>query len=418
MEGKVSQDESRRMVSEFFVKSLNVILGARIPSKYLQPATSSSAASASANKSFNLVLVNSPMRNKCHLSVVEPIVVDVLLLHHGSSACAAIEDQVFRWSPSQQTQQSQSLLERWVVHCVPWTCLKNSEKTTQSPDHITKNKTAATTAKKPPLSRRSVAAPPPSAEEKKNPWKKAMKMLSIMLRSLYNLTRLLPAYRIFQQLNSSSSRGSPGCCHFDLSYKVRSTLSVTGHGSSDKSLCKFNLTPVETELGRMCISVKYSDAASVERAIQRTNSIFSEIIQDYVGGGGGDGGGGSSGSSQNPHFAVKDRRICAATRTMSSNIPAAEVAAVAAVKRSYSSPMNPIELDQQQELVCPFACDDERKVSRDAAAGALITALVSAVPIEKSPPRDKCSRPTGTLREALRELRSYTDIARKKAVNI
>jgi autophagy-related protein 13 len=97
-----------------------------------------------------------------------------------------------------------------------------------------------------------------------------------MLRSLYCLVRTLPAFRLFKLANSSSHSRS-----FSLSYTV-SSASLAVSEQDEGAMIKCNLTPIETQWGRLCISSMYRNATAVT-ALEVTPRILSRIIADYVG---------------------------------------------------------------------------------------------------------------------------------------
>lgn len=98
----------------------------------------------------------------------------------------------------------------------------------------------------------------------------------IMLRSLYCLVRTLPAFRLFKLANSSSHSRS-----FSLSYTV--SLAPSAMSEQDEgAMIKCNLTPIETQWGRLCITSVYRNATAVT-ALEVTPRILPRIIPDYVG---------------------------------------------------------------------------------------------------------------------------------------
>ncbi|KAG0569717.1 hypothetical protein KC19_6G110900 [Ceratodon purpureus] len=98
----------------------------------------------------------------------------------------------------------------------------------------------------------------------------------IMLRSLYCLVRTLPAFRLFKLANYSSHSRS-----FSLSYTVSSAPSAMSE-QDEGAMIKCNLTPIETQWGRLCISSVYRNATAVT-ALEVTPRILPRIIPDYVG---------------------------------------------------------------------------------------------------------------------------------------
>ncbi|CAK9208064.1 unnamed protein product [Sphagnum jensenii] len=242
-----------QIVSEFFVKSLHVILESRIPFVAAQSQSggagggggggrggdevsflgsspvSSSSSSRTTNRWFNLELENcnavqesaEPWRRGI---MQEAMVVDILL--HFSS----------------QGGPSQTLLERWVVHY---------ERRKKPPSTATGGLGLGGTGK-------------------------VYKRTIIMLRSLYCSVRTLPAHRLFRLANSSSHSQS-----FSLSYMVSAAPPPLTTGD-DRLMSTCRLTPIETQWGRLCVSVAYRSATAVT-ALEIMPPILPRIIADYVG---------------------------------------------------------------------------------------------------------------------------------------
>lgn len=98
----------------------------------------------------------------------------------------------------------------------------------------------------------------------------------VMIRSLYSLCRLLPAYRLFRLANTSSH-----CCSFTLTYRVSSSApSLSEHEVREMPM--YNFTPVETAYGRMRLSVAYQHTTAVT-ALEIIPPVLPRIIADYVG---------------------------------------------------------------------------------------------------------------------------------------
>ncbi|CAM6051752.1 unnamed protein product [Sphagnum compactum] len=241
-----------QIVSEFFVKSLHVILESRIPFVAAQSQSggagggggggggdevsflgsspvSSSSSSRTTNRWFNLELENcnavqesaEPWRRGI---MQEAMVVDILL--HFSS----------------QGGPSSTLLERWVVHY---------ERRKKPPSTATGGLGLGGTGK-------------------------VYKRTIIMLRSLYCSVRTLPAHRLFRLANSSSHSQS-----FSLSYMVSAAPPPLTTGD-DRLMSTCRLTPIETQWGRLCVSVAYRSATAVT-ALEIMPPILPRIIADYVG---------------------------------------------------------------------------------------------------------------------------------------
>ncbi|CAK9207929.1 unnamed protein product [Sphagnum troendelagicum] len=243
-----------QIVSEFFVKSLHVILESRIPFVAAQSQSggaggggggggrggdevsflgsspvSSSSSSRTTNRWFNLELENcnavqesaEPWRRGI---MQEAMVVDILL------------------QQQQQGGPSATLLERWVVHY---------ERRKKPPSTATGGLGLGGTGK-------------------------VYKRTIIMLRSLYCSVRTLPAHRLFRLANSSSHSQS-----FSLSYMVSAAPPPLTTGD-DRLMSTCRLTPIETQWGKLCVSVAYRSATAVT-ALEIMPPILPRIIADYVG---------------------------------------------------------------------------------------------------------------------------------------
>lgn len=75
----------------------------------------------------------------------------------------------------------------------------------------------------------------------------------ILLRSLYAMTRLLPAHRLYRLVKSNPQQRKGG---FYLTYRISSTA-VPMPDSEMGSMSTSRLSPVETPSGRMSLSVIY-----------------------------------------------------------------------------------------------------------------------------------------------------------------
>ncbi|GBG59860.1 hypothetical protein CBR_g66667 [Chara braunii] len=99
----------------------------------------------------------------------------------------------------------------------------------------------------------------------------------IMLRSLFCLVRTLPAHRLVRLARSHAHH--PG--GLSLTYRVRSSAPpIPEADASDMEVHK--LSPVDTPVGRLCLSVSYRHSAGVT-ALEVAPTILPCIIPDYVG---------------------------------------------------------------------------------------------------------------------------------------
>lgn len=102
------------------------------------------------------------------------------------------------------------------------------------------------------------------------------KKSTLLLRSLYATVRLLPAYRIFRDLNSFAK-----ICPFTLAHRVSSF--VEPFARKEKSeMMKYKFTPVDTSSGSLCLTVMYCPSAS-DLSCDPLPSMSPQVISDYVG---------------------------------------------------------------------------------------------------------------------------------------
>ncbi|KAJ1387494.1 HORMA domain superfamily [Sesbania bispinosa] len=222
-----------QIVSEFLMKSLNIILESRVPS--FQPHHRSGDDSSQGSrlkricKWFNLALGVRPAPldnlNFWHKNLKDPVVIDIILAHERTGSSV------------------ETVIERWVVH---YECPQSQ-----------------------------VIAP--QTGEITNSHRKTYKKLIVLLRSLYSQMRLLPAYKIFKKLSRSSQT-----CNFDIIYKV-SSCNVPLSQAEGGMLEEYKFTPVEALPGWLCISVTYNSKISDFNLESSMSLLPSKIINDYVG---------------------------------------------------------------------------------------------------------------------------------------
>ncbi|KAK9292981.1 hypothetical protein L1049_020963 [Liquidambar formosana] len=245
-----SQPESGRLeqiVSQFLLKSLHIILDSRIPS--LRPhdhhPSSGDLSSISrvrkSDKWFSLVLGDRPP----HLdnltfwqrNLMDPLIIDIILVHEAPPNSSSVDNLYTTSSPGPSVE---TVIERWVVQ---YECPR---------------------------------AMAPQTAECSASYKKTYKKSIILLRSLCSTMRLLPAYRIFRQLSSSSHT-----YNFNIIYKV-SSLSDPFSRAEEELMKEYSFVPVEAVPGRLCISVTYRPTL-FEFNLEPSTSFPPMIITDYVG---------------------------------------------------------------------------------------------------------------------------------------
>ncbi|XP_071734252.1 autophagy-related protein 13a isoform X2 [Rutidosis leptorrhynchoides] len=107
-------------------------------------------------------------------------------------------------------------------------------------------------------------------------FKKTYKKCIILLRSLYTMMRLLPAFRAYRKLCIPTK-----ACGFDINYKV-SSFSVPFTRAEERLMKHYSFIPVEARHGRLSVSVKYRENLA-DFNLQTSTSFPPEIITDYVG---------------------------------------------------------------------------------------------------------------------------------------
>ncbi|KAK1618504.1 hypothetical protein QYE76_024021 [Lolium multiflorum] len=213
------------MVPQFHLKALHAILAVRAPRPIAAPSASSSAAVRRRDRWFHLPLHSPPPPPAAETipepSLGEPVVVDIYL------------------SPS-STGGDEEVVERWTVSCEPWPAAPA---------------TAAAAGEVLAVNR-------------------AYKRCITLLRSLYTTLRLLPAYRVFRTLCSHAH-------NHEMGYRVGSFAAPFSR-AEEAAMRTRRLAPVETQLGRLAVSVQYLPTlAAYSFEISSLSSVM--LINDYVG---------------------------------------------------------------------------------------------------------------------------------------
>ncbi|CAM0945039.1 unnamed protein product [Alopecurus aequalis] len=215
------------MVPQFHLKALHAILAVRAPRPIAGAPASTSAAVRRRDRWFHLPLHAPPPPPAAeHIpepSLGEPVVVDVYL----APSAGGGEEEV---------------VERWTVACEPWS----------------------------PGAKAAAAAGEGLAVNR------AYKRCITLLRSLYTTLRLLPAYRVFRTLCAS---GQP--YNHEMGYRVGSFAAPFSR-SEEAAMRTRRFAPIETQLGRLVVSVQYLPSlAGYNFEISSLSSVM--LITDYVG---------------------------------------------------------------------------------------------------------------------------------------
>lgn len=268
-----------QIITEFFAKSLHIILESRAlyvssRNSYGDHAVSSPCSSSSSSSSvrprdkwFNLALRECPaaMENidLWRQNNLECIVIDVVLVQRPHDwdpvsvsfspkrvlprSSSMKEKCPFGWNTDQEelrvVTRSEKIVERWIV---------------QYENRKTRDSNSG--------SRRS------NNVSLHNLYKKS----TLLLRSLYSTVRLLPAYKIFRELNSSGQIRD-----FTLAHRVSSFVEPFTR-KEEADMMKFTFTPVDCSSGRLCLSVMYCPSAS-DVSSEPSTPMSPQVITDYVG---------------------------------------------------------------------------------------------------------------------------------------
>ncbi|KAK8301631.1 hypothetical protein V6Z11_D04G033100 [Gossypium hirsutum] len=266
-----------QIITEFFYKSLLIILESRSPyvssrnysGEQIMSSPSSSSSSSSGvrprDKWFNLALRECPSElenfDLCRQSNFEPVVSDVILeqkpldwdpvtfspkrdlVKHSSSK----DKNSFFWNSDQEESgceaKGEKVIERWFVQ---HESRKGSDCSSGSRRSSSNNLSAL-----------------------------YMKLI-LLLRSLYVTFRLLPAYKIFRDLNSSGQIRA-----FKLVPRVSSSDEYFTQ-KDEAEMQRIWITPVDTSCGRLCLSVLYRSSISDKSSMSST-PMSPQFIPDYVG---------------------------------------------------------------------------------------------------------------------------------------
>ncbi|XP_052195399.1 autophagy-related protein 13b [Diospyros lotus] len=267
-----------QIITEFFAKSLHIILESRCPyvssrnysgEQMISSPSSSSSSSSSIrprDKWFNLALTDcSAALENIDLwrqSNLEPVVIDVILVQRPTDLeplnCSPRRGLVRNFSAKEQSlnfwnsehdnfgcpAKTEKILERWVVQY-------ESRKTGRSTTSGSKRSSGSS-------------------------WQTSYKKSILLLRSLYAMVRLLPAYKLFRDLNSSGK-----LLTFNLAHRVSSFVEPFTR-REESEMQQFVFTPVDTFCGRLCLSVLYHSSL-MDVSSEPSTPMSPQFIQDYVG---------------------------------------------------------------------------------------------------------------------------------------
>lgn len=251
-----------QIITEFFAKTLHIILDSRSPCEssrnysYSGEQTSSPASSTSSTSSarprdkwFNLALRECPAAlenmDLWRQSNLEPMVVDVVLVTKPVDLEPGSPGRKFpsRWDFRCDEMKSEKIIERWIVQYESGKPVESSKGSKRG-----------------------------GSNNSQSLYKKSI----ILLRSLYLTVRILPAYKLYRDLNSSGRLNS-----FSLAHRVSSFVEPFTR-MEEAEMQKFVFAPVDSSCGRLLLSVIYSPALS-DFNTEPLAPISPRFIPDYVG---------------------------------------------------------------------------------------------------------------------------------------
>ncbi|KAG6737316.1 hypothetical protein POTOM_058832 [Populus tomentosa] len=270
--------EMEQIITEFFPKSLQIILESRSPfmssRNYsgeqmvsLSPSSSSSSSPSvrPRDKWFNLALRECPAAlenlDLWHQSYMEPMIVDVIL----------VQVPPGRWDPVNYPPQREPLRnfptkDRYPFH---WNSDEEELGCEGKIEKIVERWEVRYEGRK---SRDSGTG----SRKLSNTFQTCYMKSILLFRSLYATVRLLPAYKIFRDLNSSGKIRA-----YTLTHRVSSFVEPFTR-KEEAEMQRFVFTPVDTSCGRLCLSVLYHSSLS-DVSSESSTPMSPQFIADYVG---------------------------------------------------------------------------------------------------------------------------------------
>ncbi|CAN6362347.1 unnamed protein product [Urochloa humidicola] len=240
-----------QVITEFFAKSLHIILESRSPydssRNFTRPSPPSSPLSGSQPRDrwFNLALRDCPAAlenfDLWRQSNLEPLVIDIVLLQRDNTKTTSAG--------------AGRIIERWVIKY-------ETNRSGNGGGNGSKNGGKKSRS---------------SSAQEHSLYRRAYNGSTVLFRSLYLVVRLLPAYHLFQELNSSG-RIRP----LSLSHKISSFVEPFTR-AEDAEMKHYAFAPIETLFGRLSLSVSYVPVLEVAAAPEPTTPMATELIMDYVG---------------------------------------------------------------------------------------------------------------------------------------
>ncbi|KAL6582664.1 hypothetical protein OROMI_004742 [Orobanche minor] len=270
-----------QIITEFFAKSLHVILESRCPyvssrnysgeQVLSSPSPSSPSSSSSSfrprDKWFNLALRDCPAALEnidfWRQSNLEPMIVDVILMHRrndwdplnhspkvGLGLNSSGKKRGYYSSDNDESgseAKCEKIIERWILQY-------ESKKSGRSGGCSSGNKRSSSTSSH-ALYKKSI----------------------LLLRSLYATVRLLPAYKLFRDLISTAQIRL-----YNLGHQVSSFVEPFTR-KEEADMQQFVFTPIDTSCGRLCLSVLYLSSVMDVTSEPFLAPISPQFILEYVG---------------------------------------------------------------------------------------------------------------------------------------
>ncbi|GJN28234.1 hypothetical protein PR202_gb16336 [Eleusine coracana subsp. coracana] len=240
-----------QVITEFFAKTLHIILESRSPydssRNFTRPSPPSSPLSGSQPRDrwFNLALRDCPAAlenfDLWRQSNLEPLVIDIVLLQRDNTKINSTGDD--------------RIIERWVIKYETIESGNGSSNCSRSSGKKSRS----------------------SSAEDHNLYRRTYNGSTVLLRSLYLLVRLLPAHNLFQELNSSG-RIRP----LSLSHKISSFVEPFTR-AEDAEMKHYSFSPIKTLFGCLSLSVSYVPVLEAVAAPEPSTPLSTELIMDYVG---------------------------------------------------------------------------------------------------------------------------------------
>lgn len=262
-----------QVITEFFAKSLHIILESRSPhvssrnhsvEHFISSPSSSSSLSSSRPRDiwFNLALQDCPAALEnfdiWRQSNLEPLIVDIILIRRQSVpdvASCLLRNLSWNHELAQETK-SEKIVERWILQ---YESVKRCSSILKPKNQSSKKNNRAS-----------------SHFHETKLYDQTYKQAIILFRSLYAFIRLLPAYKLFHKLNASGQINP-----LSLSHKISSFVEHFTP-AEEATMNQFSFVPIATPCGRLSLSVSYLRTLE-DVGSESSTPLSTQFITDYVG---------------------------------------------------------------------------------------------------------------------------------------